>query len=237
MKRPLHGFTLIELLVVISIIALLIALLLPALGAARSAGQAVACLSNVRQIGIATQLYAEDFDESFPSVFGNTTTPPSSAFVDPKWFHTSTLLTYYSDPAGYVCPADDQPFEENLNSGTPLPSRVAGLSYLFNGGFDRTSAWRQRDGIRRPTELVLLGDTAESGSSLAYKLDNVGQWNSQGDFTRHPSETVNMAYADGHAQSERGGPAADRSDLYTWGSGEFNTAFDPFYSDGAVRRN
>jgi prepilin-type N-terminal cleavage/methylation domain-containing protein/prepilin-type processing-associated H-X9-DG protein len=236
MKRHPHGFTLIELLVVISIIALLIGLLLPALGAARNAGRAAACLSNVRQIGIASQLYAEDHDESFPSIFGNTTPAPSSAFDDPKWFHTSTLLVYFNNPDGYVCPADEQPFEENLNSGTPDPARVAGLSYLFNGGFDRTSAWRQRDQLRQPTELVLIGDSAESGSSLSYKLDWQGEWDSQGDFVRHPSETVNMAYGDGHAGSSRGGTTADRSNLYTWGTAEFNTAFNPYYSDGAVRR-
>ena len=236
MRRHSLAFTLIELLVVISIIALLIGLLLPALGAARDAGRAAACLSNVRQIGVALQLYAEDFDESFPSVFGNTTPPPSSTFNDPKWFHTSTLLVYFSDPAGYVCAANETPFVENLNSGTSLPSRRAELSYLYNGGFDRTSAWRQRDQIRQTTELVSLGDSAETQSSLAYKLDWMGEWNNQGDFVRHPNETVNMAYADGHAGSSRGGPLSNRSEMYTWGSDEFNIAFDPYYSDGAIRR-
>lgn len=55
-----HAFTLIELLVVISIIALLIGLLLPALSAARSAARSGACLSNLRQVGLAANLYAGD---------------------------------------------------------------------------------------------------------------------------------------------------------------------------------
>ncbi|MFW6058598.1 MAG: type II secretion system protein [Phycisphaeraceae bacterium] len=61
MKRT-RGFTLVELLVVISIIALLIALLLPALSKAREAAKSAECLSNFRQLGIMTELYATDYD-------------------------------------------------------------------------------------------------------------------------------------------------------------------------------
>src|SRR5690606_19077336 len=60
------GFTLVELLVVISITALLVALLLPALGKAKAAAQMSVCASNLRNITVATQLYASDWRQYGP---------------------------------------------------------------------------------------------------------------------------------------------------------------------------
>jgi prepilin-type N-terminal cleavage/methylation domain-containing protein len=57
-KKHVKGFTLIELLVVISIIALLLAILLPALGRAKEQAQKTRCLANLKQIGVAMHLYA-----------------------------------------------------------------------------------------------------------------------------------------------------------------------------------
>ncbi len=61
-----RGFTLIELLVVIAVIALLLAILMPALRAARKQAQAVMCKSNLRQVGLAANLYAEEYDFYVP---------------------------------------------------------------------------------------------------------------------------------------------------------------------------
>ncbi len=238
--RSVHrtGFTLIELLVVISIIALLIALLLPALGAARKVAQSSACLSNVRQIGIALSMYAEDFKGKFPSVFSNNTAAPSNAFNDPKWFHSRTLLVYYSDPNGYFCPSDESPFIENINAGVAgAPDIRARLSYLYNGSFDRTSAWRILEKMKDPVERIMVGDSGEDPSSgIAYKLDWQGEWDTQWDFNRHLDTTVNVTYADGHASTVKGGTRTEQGNLFRWGTAEFNRAFDPYPANGTIVR-
>src|SRR5476649_474470 len=68
--KPFHShskaFTLIELLVVIAIIAILAAILFPVFAQAKAAAKSVACLSNTKQIGLATQIYIGDSDSVYP---------------------------------------------------------------------------------------------------------------------------------------------------------------------------
>ena len=109
-----HGFTLIELLVVISIIALLVGILLPALGAARRSAQDLKCSSNIHQLGIGLAAYATDNDGYYPPNWNN---GPEADWR--FWYDDERIGQYMPDSigagttndtvggGGFVCPRDE----------------------------------------------------------------------------------------------------------------------------------
>jgi len=96
-RRPVKGFTLIELLVVIAIIAILAALLLPALAKAKLKAQQVNCLSNLRQLDVAGKMYMEDAGQMF--AYADPDLNPGSLWM-------GCLINYYAQAASVrICPS------------------------------------------------------------------------------------------------------------------------------------
>jgi len=119
-RRPLHGFSLIELLVVISIIAVLIAMLLPALSAAREAGKRVKCASNLKQFNIGTMAYATDHHGVYLPHYGAF---PDYVAKPPAHDARPLLLDYFKTSEAFYCPnsprqpEDSQSFIYSTHSG------------------------------------------------------------------------------------------------------------------------
>jgi len=151
MHRPLSrpfGFTLVELLVVVAVIAILGALLMPAVVSAKRATQKAACLSNLRQVGVAVHTYAEENDGKIP--YG----PIAPPFTSPSSFYPSTgsptsllslqsgapvglglLLERYlaSEPKVLFCPAADQ--RQDIEAELAKVGRYqAQCSYFYRHG-------------------------------------------------------------------------------------------------------
>ncbi len=123
MKSNQHGFTLIELLVVIGIISILAALLFPVFAQAREGGRRTTCLSNLRQLGQATAMYASDYDSIYPyGLDGVDHAFPSSAFNEPYLTTALAMQTlrdvltpYTKSMEIYRCPTE-HPFAYNSAS-------------------------------------------------------------------------------------------------------------------------
>jgi prepilin-type N-terminal cleavage/methylation domain-containing protein/prepilin-type processing-associated H-X9-DG protein len=102
-RNPGRGFTLIELLVVVAIIALLISILLPALGRARQQGKEAVCRSGLHQLALATNYYADDNQNRLPWIRG---APPTfSGYPFDQGLQFIYLYPYTKDVKNFICPA------------------------------------------------------------------------------------------------------------------------------------
>jgi prepilin-type N-terminal cleavage/methylation domain-containing protein/prepilin-type processing-associated H-X9-DG protein len=156
MKR--RAFTLIELLVVISIIALLVALLLPALQSARASGWSVQCLSNQRQMGIAFNSYANEFADYIPDfyIFASPGAPGGTwcqklgraGYVGTSSLHTSTFGPTIGErwPI-FRCPAETVPSSGSLVTLSYWDYPYTRSSYVINWSVSGYSAGTPRKGF------------------------------------------------------------------------------------------
>ena len=159
MHRP-RGFTLIELLVVIAIIALLMGILMPALQRARKQAQGVICKSNLRQVGLGANLYAEEYDQFVPrGLAGGTGRAWFQLFM--PFLAQKPINNDYRTVDIYRCPA--------------YPDKQQTVCYVVNGWDFRDRNDKQGSEILKPSKL---SDCARRAYTI-YLADNEnGPWRS-----------------------------------------------------------
>ena len=214
------GFTLIELLVVVSIIALLISLLLPALGRAKKAVRQAECLSNQKQIGLGLHIYAEDNEGFYPRTpdtynarlaFYLTTRPQASPYQVDGYTGMGLLLYYgiLEDIQAFYCPSQRVHQFTYQGGFIDFPKiepgyRICSYYYRIFGqppyvavtpGVDDVATVRSFN-TAMPSTKALVADMFDGGLDFwTPGFDNDSIWAHVDPFV------VNVAFSDGHAAS------------------------------------
>jgi len=205
LNRNPRGFTLVELLVVIAIIALLAALLLPALSRGKSSAKRIECANNLRQLRIAFEVYVSENGGQMPPC------QPTN-----RW--PAQLYAHYSNLRLLLCPRDDQAVDQASTSATNAPPDEAPRSFLMNGFQDyfqpsdappaktKLVASVNEHAIRHPTEAIVFGEKKSQSAQFYVLLDSAATYLADLEESRHggkegpanQSGYSNYAFADGH---------------------------------------
>lgn len=243
--RARRGFTLIELLVVISIIALLIAILLPALGAARRSARMTQCLSNMRQWGIAQAAHAADNQDVLPQ-----TGTGGANTLEGTWYNelpdyigfpsygevfpgtAVSLQDVYDTASIWFCPSRAD--EGSFLSGSAKNAFHYGMNTVINGtgslGPDTGIKFVPLGRIKSPSSTLFI---SEPFNNQPYVNPNSGVGSTTGgnlEWDRHAQTKVNVLFFDGHVStfdSKAGVNTINADDPY-YANTDLNIIWGPF---------
>ncbi|HEY5910437.1 MAG TPA: prepilin-type N-terminal cleavage/methylation domain-containing protein [Verrucomicrobiae bacterium] len=194
-----RAFTLIELLVVIAIIALLASMLLPALARAKDSARGSQCLSQMRQLGLAVRLYADEHSDEFPrsqhSAFAFSQLPwgraiaPQLGASENRW--TNLLAGVYH------CPADQRPAAWSYGQNVYFELTPDTDDYT---GSPRT--WRRTASVPKPVATILQAENLSGADHIMPHFWLSLQDASDVASRRHKNRS-NYNFADGHAAAVR----------------------------------